>query len=281
MKNLMRVLCLVLALAALLCGCSTGGSDTSYKKETEKATEATEPQATEPQAPAAATTEEELKAALESGGRVALGADLELTQEILVKGTILDGGNFTVTGPESKEGVVETENGITVAGGTVENVTIMGKYRAIGDRKDAGANSDVRLKNITVDGGSSYALNFGYGNGSAGLYVDDSTLRGWSSYTKFEQAIFTNCTFGYSEDGSQGNLRPYINTTLVGCKFVGRTEADGTVTPFNLSFKSGTDGITLILEDCYVGETLITAENINELLNVNAYGNIVQVRNSN
>ena len=275
MKNLMRVLCLVLVLAALLCGC--GKADTGT---TEKAP-ATEPQATEPPAPAAITTEADLAAALANGGRVALGADLQLTQEILVKGSILDGGRFTVTGPEAKEGVVETENGITVAGGTVENVTIKGKYRAIGDRKDAGANSDVRLKNVKVDGADSYALNFGYGNGSAGLYVDDSTLCGWSSYTKFQQAIFTNCTFGYSENGNQGNLRPYINTTLVGCKFEGRTEADGTVTPFNISFKNGTDGIMLTLEDCYVGDTLITQENVSELLKVNLAGNTIVVHNTN
>jgi len=275
MKNLMRVFCLVLVLATLLCGCVKGKPETEDKKP--KATDA----ATEPQAPAAITTQEDLNAALAKGGRVTLGADLELTQEILVKGSILDGGSFTVTGPEAKEGVVETENGITVAGGTVENVTIKGKYRAIGDRKDAGANSDVRLKNVTVDGADSYALNFGYGNGSAGLYVDDSTLCGWSSYTKFQQAIFTNCTFGYSEDGSRGNLRPYINTTLVGCKFVGRTEADGTVTPFNISFKNGTDGIMLTLENCYVGDTLITQENVSELLKVNLAGNTIVVHNTN
>lgn len=270
-----KILALVLVLSLVLCGCMEA-------KDSEKGQTKPEGQTTEPtQAEVSGTmSEEELTTALEKGGRVAIGTDLALTKEVLVDDTILDGGGFTLTGPESQDGVVETENGVTVAGGTVENVTILGKYRAIGDRKGKGADQDVRLKNVTVDGGSSYALNFGYGNGQAGLYVDDSTLLGWSSYTKFKQAIFTNCTFGWSADGTQGNLRPYIDTTLVGCKFEGKTEADGTVTPFNLSFKSGTDGVLLVLENCYVGDTLITQENINDLLNVNAYGNIVQVRNT-
>jgi len=265
MKAMMKAVCLLMALTVLLCGCSD--------------TKETTPAQTQAPEPAAITTEADLAAALEGTGRVVLGVDLELTAEVIVHGQILDGGGHTLTGPAYEEGKAESENGITVTGGTVENVTVQGDYRCIGDRKGQGANSDVRLKNVTVNG-DTYALNFGYGNGQASLYVENSTLRGWSSYTKFQQAIFTNCTFSWSESGANGNLRPYINTTLIGCHFEGKTEADGTVTPFNLSFKSGTDGVMLTLEDCYVGDTLITEENIGELLNVNAYGNIVQVRNT-
>ena len=261
-----RIFAYVLVLALLLCGCA------GNQQETQPATEP---------APTAAMTEAELTAMLQGGGRISLGADLELTGEILINGKILDGGNKTVTGPAPQEGVVETENALTVEGGTVENITIIGKYRAIGDRKGAGANSDVRLKNITVDGGESYCLNFGYGNGNAGLYVENSKLCGWSSYTKFRQAQFTNCTFAWSANGEQGGLRPYIDTTLVGCKFEGKTNADGTVSPFGLTFKSSIEGVTLILEDCYVGDTLITQENIHELLNVQAFSNIIRVQNSN
>ena len=261
-----KVFALTLTLALLLCGCA--GDQ-----------EPTQPAATEP-TQTVAMTEAELETMLQSGGRISLGADLELTKEILVDGHVFDGGNKTVTGPAPQEGVVETENALTVQGGTVENITIVGQYRGIGDRKNAGANSDVRLKNITVDGGDSYCLNFGYGNGSAGLFVEDSRLCGWSSYTKFTQAMFTNCTFAWSENGAQGGLRPYIDTTLVGCKFEGKTNADGTVSPFGITFKSSIEGVTLILEDCYVGDTLITQENIEQLLNVQAYNNIIRVQNS-
>lgn len=274
MKQITKIFALLLAVSMLLCGC------VSTKETAEKKTEQSAQKSEESAQPVGATTEEELTAALENGGRVAIGADLTLTKEVLVKDKILEGGGFTLTGPAPQEAVVETENGITVAGGTVENVTIMGKYRAIGDRKGMGANSDVRLKNVTVDGGDSYALNFGYGSGQASLFVDDSTLLGWSSYTKFQQAVFTNCTFGWSADGAQGALRPYIDTTLVGCKFVGKTEADGTVIPFGINFKNGSDGIKLTLEDCYVGDTLVTQENLNELLKVNLQGNLIVVRNT-
>ena len=261
-----KIFALTLAVALLLCGCA--GNQ-----------EGTQPSATEP-APTAAMTEAELTTMLQGSGRISLGADLELTKEVLVDGKMLDGGNKTVTGPAPQEGVVETENALTVQGGTVENITIVGQYRGIGDRKGAGANTDVRLKNITVDGGDAYCLNFGYGNGNAGLFVEDSRLCGWSSYTKFQQAMFTNCTFAWSADGSQGGLRPYINTTLVGCRFEGKTNADGTVSPFGITFKSSIEGVTLIFEDCYVGDTLITQENINELLNVQAYSNIIRVQNT-
>ena len=274
MKNISKLICLVLALALLFCGC--GGQTGEETKEPAQ----TQP-ATEPEAPAI-TTEEALNTALEAGGFVTLSADLALSVEILVsRNNVLDCGGYTLTGPAYAEDVVETQNALTVTGGTVENVVVYGKYRAVGDRKNAGANSDVRLKNITVDGGSNYALNFGYGSGEAGLYVENSRLCGWSSYTKFREAQFTNCTFAWSENGEQGGFRPYINTTLIGCHFEGKTNADGSVSPFGISFKSSIEGVTLILENCYVGDTLITQENINQLLNVNAYNNIVRVQNSN
>lgn len=272
MKKMIRMFALLLAMALLLCAC--GSTEESAAE-------------TEPAKPAAATTAEELAEMLTTG-RGVLGADLQLTKEILVDGTILDGGNHTITGPEvlkeeidgETKTVVETENGITVAGGTVENIVINGNYRTIGDRKGAGANADVRLKNVTVNGGESYAINFGYGNGQASLYAENCTLNGWSSYTKFQKAIFTNCTFGFNESGSEGALRPYIDTTLVGCKFEGWTQADGTVIPFGINFKNGSDGIHLTLEDCYVGDTLVTQENLNELLKVNLQGNVIEVRNT-
>ena len=66
----------------------------------------------------------------------------------------------------------------------------------------------------------------------------------------------------------------------MGCKFEGLAKDDGTVVPFGINFKNGTDGVVLTLENCYVGDTLITQENLNELLKVNLAGNIIQVRNS-
>ncbi len=258
-----KLLCLTLALSFVLCACG--------KTPEEDTTPATE---------AAITTEEALHTALDSSGRVTLGADLQLTGEALIRGHVFDGGGYTLTGPQYADGVVETENGITMSGGTVENVTVKGAYRGIGDRSGCGANEDVRINNVTVDS-DTYTLNFGYGSGTANMYVTGSTLQGWTSFTKFTNVQFTDCTFGWCESGKYGNLRPYVNTTLTNCKFEGKTDESGAVTPFGISFKSGTDGILLVLEDCYVGETLITQENLNQLLNVSLEGNRIEVRNGN
>ena len=252
---------MVLAVGMLLCACGQ-----------KPAEDTTAPTA------AAVTTEEALKAALEDGGRVALGGDIALSAAVVLRGHLFDGGGYTLTGPEYVENNVSTENGITIVSGSVENVTIKGAYRGIGDNKENGVSGDIRIKNVAVDS-DIYALNFGYGSGMTGMFVTGSTFNGWTSYTKLAEAKFTECTFGWSESGAQGTLRPYINTTLTDCTFVSKTDADGTVTPFNISFKSGSTGISLMLENCYVGETLITQENINELLNVNLEGNTIDIRN--
>lgn len=216
--------------------------------------------------------------AMKSSGRVEMGGDIALSAEVVVKGNILNGGGYTLTGPTYVDGNTATENAITLTSGTVENVTVKGAYRGIGDSQENGVSGDVRINNVTVDS-DVYVLNFAYGNGQTGLYVTESTLQGWTSYTKFNKVTFTQCTFGWCESGKYGALRPYVDTTLSGCKFEGKTEEDGTVTPFNISFKDGSSGILLVLEDCYVGETLITQENLEELLNVNLANNTIEVRN--
>lgn len=290
MKNISKLICLVLAFVMLLCGCDTREGTkkpSSRKTNTMEATQDTAP--TEPEEPKI-LTEDELRSALDAGGYVVLGADLTLSKEVTVtSNTVLDCGGFTITGPELQKAideetqktvnVADTENALTVRGGTVQNVTIKGAYRGIGDRKGFGVNGDVRLKNVDIDS-QTYVINFGYGDSQSCLYAENSTFRGWSSYTKFKEAQFTNCTFAWDSTGGNGNLRPYINTTLINCKFEGKTEADGTVTPFNLNFASNTDGVVLTLENCYVGDTLITEENINDLLNVNVRANTIRIQNT-
>lgn len=257
-----RLFVIVLTLALLLCGCGQNASN-------ENTTEATVP---------SVTTEEALNEALKNSGRVELGGDIALSAEVVVRGNILNGGGYTLTGPTYVDGKTATENGITLASGTVENVTVKGAYRGIGDSQTNPVSGDVRLEHVSVDS-DVYVLNFAYGSGQTGLYVSDSTLQGWTSYTKFNKVSFTQCTFGWSESGKYGTLRPYVDTTLSGCKFEGKTEADGTVIPFNISFKPDSSGILLVLEDCYVGETLITQENVDQLLNISIENNTIDVRN--
>lgn len=272
-----KLICSLLAAVLMLSACGgTGENAPSTDTIDVPTTETTEP---ETSAAPAIDNEGALTTALQTIGMATMEADISLTQEVLVKGGFLDGSGYTLTAPVYTEGNVATENGVTVTGGTVQNVTIVDAYRCIGDSKENQKTQDVRLNNVTVDGGT-YALNFGYGSADYGLYVTDSTLYGWSSYTKFKEAVFTDCTFGWGNSKSTANLRPYIDTVLIGCHFEGKTEADGTYVPFNIMFKADSSGVTLMLEDCYVGDTLITQENLEELLHVEAYGNTIKVRNS-
>lgn len=238
----------------------------------------TEPETTVPTEPAI-DTPEALQTALEQGGAVKLEADLDVTESVVVYGGEFDGGGHTITGPQYEEGNVRTENTLTVVSGIVRDVTLTGKYRCIGDTSANRRVGEVRLYNVTVDG-ETYALNFGYGKNEEKLIAEGCHLYGWSSYTGFSEALFTDCTFGWDSTGSQGNLRPYINTTLIGCRFEGKTDADGNTVPFNIHFKANSDGIVLTLENCYVGDTLITEENLHQLLSVSQEGNRILVYNS-
>ena len=55
---------------------------------------------------------------------------------------------------------------------------------------------------------------------------------------------------------------------------------NGKVTKYNISFHSSTTDVTVYLQNCYVGDTLITEENVKSLLNINSDYNKVVVANS-
>ena len=270
---------LILILAALLlislAACGTAEPEQTVP-ETAETTAA--PETTETTAPAIDTAQA-LMAALSAGGVVDLEADVTVTESPVVMGGEFRGNGYTITGPAYAEGNVNTENGLTVMAGTVRDVTIVGAYRGIGDSSAAPCSGDVRLYDVTVEGNDGYALNFGYGKNQDKLIVQDSRFYGWSSYTGFEAAFFTDCTFGWDKAGISGNLRPYIDTTLTGCHFEGKTDEEGNIVPFNIHFKSGSSGITLTLENCYVGDTLITEENLHEVLSVAEEGNRILIFN--
>ena len=71
-----------------------------------------------------------------------------------------------------------------------------------------------------------------------------------------------------------------MDTILIGCRFEGKTAEDGSIIPFNISLRENIKGITITMEDCYVGNTLITQENAAELLNIELFDNELYVSNS-
>jgi hypothetical protein len=210
-----------------------------------------------------------------------------------VKGKILDGNGYTITGPELQqvevededgkkktENVTETENAVMVCGGTVENLNIQGAYRCLGDCKAYPMTDDVRIKNVNAEG-TLYALSIGRGNKTGSLYVEDSSFRGWVNINKIKTAQFKNCNFGYDSNGKNGYFRCFIDTTLINCNFENFVGENGKVSRYNISFYKSTKGVTITMEDCYVGDTLITQENVASLLKLTLRdSNRIMVRNS-
>ena len=281
MKKMTKFVALLLMVVCLFSGCGTDAAPAAT----------TEPQPTAPLI-AEVATQEELIAALAEAPRVTLTSDIQLTQTVGMKGRLLDGGGKTIICQELKEievedengkktmqRVPETEDGLMICSGTVENLTIKGAYRCLGDSKDFPMIGDVRIKNVTADG-QTLAMAFGRGGKNGALYVENCILRGWVLINGIQDARFENCTFGFNSEGKNGYFRPYRDVTLTNCKFENLVDENGKVTKYNISFYKTTDGLMIVLEDCYVGDTLITQENLKTLLKVNDSKNKVVVRNS-
>lgn len=209
-------------------------------------------------APEAVINEEQLAAALGAGESILLGANINVSENVLMRGGIFDGAGLTVDGTAIENSYYNCM--ITTLGGTVSNVRLYGGPRGIGTGSSGTykLEDNLILRNVGVDGGT-YAINIGGGEGN-NLYVYDSTLYGWSSYSGLGLAYFENVTFGQGET-DYSYLRMYDDSTFVGCKFeegfkLG-VNSDGFEdgTPLNISFT-----------DCYYGDTLITVDNFMELL---------------
>lgn len=274
MKKVKKVLCALLALV-FLCGCG----NTPETAETQATTQPTEPEPI--------TTEEALQTALDNGGRVILEGDIQLTKTMAVKGNILDGNGYTINCQEYNKEDETTGFSVAITSGTLQNIKIVNGYRCICDSKEFSMGDDVRIKNVYADG-TTHALSIGRGSREASLYVENSTLLGWTLVnTKLKNAQFTNCTFGFNsfneggEPGTRGYFRNYVDTTLIGCRFESLVDENGKETKYCIYFNKETKGVTLYLENCYVGDTLITQDNVSTLLKLrNVENNSVVVRNS-
>lgn len=158
-----------------------------------------------------AISESELTKALENGGYVVLGADISTTAPIKVQGT-LNGGGKTVDAT-----AVNTQTygnyAIIPEGGTVENITILNAWRSIGS---INTNEDIFIRNVTIDN-TTYAIN-GNGNGSASVFVSDSNINGWISYSDVETLSFENCRLGKG-NSYDGYLVVYGDTSFSNCTF--------------------------------------------------------------
>jgi len=196
-----------------------------------------------------------------------------------VKNNYLDGGGHTLTAPVYDEENINTSAALFIAKGTIENVTVKGGYRGIGTTPECRAIGEIRVKNVDLDG-ENCGLYIGHGSSQGALYVDGSRLGSQTVFNKITGAQFTNCTFHWNESGTKGNLTAYANVTIADCRFENLVLDDGTVKLYTIAFGKNVDGCTMTLENCYVGDTLITEDNIGTLLKVVPRENTIQVRNT-
>ena len=198
----------------------------------------------------------ELDSALSSGEDVVLGTDLTFSASdttansgygatgVSVKGGTFDGNGKTLT--------VTNANGtwgcaVNTKAGTVKNLTVNGAFRGI---FMGGATGDVFIDNVVIDK-VCYTFNSDAGNKDYGVYISNSTLNGWTSYSDVhKEVVFTDCTFGQGTGGYKyAFCRPYNESVFENCVFEEGYEFD----------TSRTSKLTFI--NCYYGDTLITAEN--------------------
>ena len=163
-------------------------------------------------------------------------------------GVKVDGGSFNGNGNTLKVTNANYDTwdcAVNVASGVIQNVTITGAFRGI---FMSGTNGDVYVNNVVLDG-VTYTIHSDNGNKNYGVYVSNSTLKGWTSFSNsHKEVVFTDCTFGYG--GGYAYCRPYNKVTVF------------TNCVFEEGFKFDTSKVSgIVFENCYYGETLITAEN--------------------
>lgn len=165
---------------------------------------------------------------------------------VSVKGGSLDGnGNtLTVTGASGTWDTV-----VHTTGGTIKNLVAAGAMRGI---FMGSATGDVYIDNVSFN--TIYTFNSDGGSKEYGVYISNSTMNGWTSYSDaHKEVVFDNCKF--TEGCGYAFLRAYNNTEFKNCVF------DASV-GFELQVVSGA---IATFENCYYGDILITAENIAEL----------------
>ena len=134
---------------------------------------------------------------------------------------------------------------------TIKNSVISGAFRGI---QSFSLDGTLKIENTTL-AAECYCLNVDGGTGK--LVINKSTLMGWTSYTdSMESATFTDCTFEVNKNSYGYNcVRGYTETTFVNCDFGDE-----------FWFGAANTAVTVTFENCRYKGTLITTENVNEIL---------------
>lgn len=174
----------------------------------------------------------DITAELNSNAKVTLSDNVTTSSNIsLANGKELDGAGNTlyIDNLEETSGLAL---GLTVAGGTVKNLTIDGQNQASANNKGYRAiyivnpQDDVVFDNVDIKG-VLYPFNTGTMSGAkAGvkLKASNSTFAGWASYAGFASAEFVACDFVVSayykgESIYNQGIVPYVTTVFENCNF--------------------------------------------------------------
>lgn len=155
---------------------------------------------------------------------------------------------------------------IMTSGGSISNITVAEGFRGV---LVMSPTKDIIIDNVTSGPNVGYALNTAEaGDPDARIIATNSTFLGWCSWANIASASFTNCKFGqgtyYGDTSIYGRLfKPYVSTTFTDCEF-GYNCADGDKEYLDLSALKANQTVKLI--NCKVGDTVITASNIKDLL---------------
>lgn len=127
-----------------------------------------------------------------------------------------------------------------------------------------GLTEDLYVKSCVLDG--TYAMNVTVAkeNGDyiedVNLICEDTAFMGWTSFSGFENATFTNCTFKMNSIGTQNHVRTYDNATFENCEFQGTLDIveDGSVTLINCTY----NGVAITAEnvESYFPGVTVTVE---------------------
>ena len=168
-------------------------------------------------------------------------------------GQTIDGAGYTL---DIRGAGGTWDSGINTTGGLIKNLTVTGSFRGIFVNHNSTHSEKVVLDNVTVDG-TTYTISVDQAV-EQGLEAKNSTFNGWTSYAAtLGEAYFEKCNFG--EGNGYAFCRPYAETTFNECTF----EEGYLMEP----------RANVVLINCYLGETLITEENVEDLI----YANVEKV----
>ena len=167
-----------------------------------------------------------------------------------------DSGNYATA-------LADNKNEAAIAGDVViEDCTIDGFWCALyGGRLNVDDNHDIIVRNSTI-----HALYYTLNSRCRNLIVEDSLIRGWTTFNNAGTAEFTNVTFSASEyggvDEKYNYLRCYSAVEFTNCKFLengDHEEGDG-----NGLLLEVVNGATATLTNCQVAR----AAALNTFINI-------------